>query len=39
MAATLFQGPPFLKVGDSLGPHFIILDPSLDISFHTDVKT
>ena len=27
--AVMFQGPPFLKVGGSLGPHFIILDPSL----------
>ena len=29
MAAVMFQGPPLLKVGGSLGPHFIILDPSL----------
>ena len=29
MAAIMFQGPPFLKVGGSLGPHLIILDPSL----------
>ena len=29
MAVVTFQGPPFLKVGGSLGPHFIILDPSL----------
>ena len=26
----MFQGPPFLKVGGSLGPNFIILDPSLN---------
>ena len=29
MAAVMFQGPPLLKVGVSLGPHSIILDPSL----------
>ena len=29
MATVMFQGPPFLKVGGSLGPHFIILDPLL----------
>ena len=29
MAAVMFQGPPFLKVEGSLGPHFIILDLSL----------
>ena len=29
MAAVMFQGPLFLKVGGSLGPHFTILDPSL----------
>ena len=29
MAAVMFQGPPFLEVGGSFGPHFIILDPSL----------
>ena len=31
MAAIKFQGPPVLKVGGSLGPHFTILDPSLHI--------
>ena len=30
MGAVLFQGPAFLKVGGSLGPHSIILDPSLE---------
>ena len=29
MAAIMFQGPPILKVGGSLGPHFLVLDPSL----------
>ena len=29
VAAVMFQGPPLLKVGVSLGPHSIILDPSL----------
>ena len=31
MAANVFQGASFLKVGGSLGPHLIILDPSLGI--------
>ena len=31
MAAIMFQGPPFLEVGGSLGSHFIILDPSLQL--------
>ena len=41
MAAVMFQGPPFLKVGSSLGPHFIILNPPLPISvseFHSDMS-
>ena len=29
MATVIFQGPPFSKVGGSLGPNSIILDPSL----------
>ena len=32
MAPIMFQGPPFFKVGGSLGPHFVILDPSLYIA-------
>ena len=28
MAAVVFQGPPFLKGGGTLDPHFIILEPT-----------
>ena len=30
----MFQGPPFLKVGGSFGPHFIILDLALHMISH-----
>ena len=29
MAAIMLQEPPFLKMGGTMGPHFIILDSSL----------
>ena len=34
MAAIMFQGPTFMKVGGSLDLHFKILDPSLDTEIH-----
>ena len=36
MAAVIFEGPPFLKVGCSLGPHFIILHPSPSLGNNCD---
>ena len=36
MAVVMFQGPPVLKVDGSLGPHFIILDPSLESTHGCD---